>query len=107
MTSNSALGASIVEDDAVEAISIEGASGANVAGVAADQKHKLLGLSPSELEGVITAAGLPKFRAKQLWRWVWRHGLTNFDEMSDLGKTVRAQFADMFTLDRPAVTQRC
>ncbi len=69
-------------------------------------KHKLLGLSPSQLEEVITEAGLPKFRAKQLWRWVWRHGLTNFEEMSDLGKDVRAQFADMFTLDRPRVTQR-
>ena len=69
-------------------------------------KQNLLGLSAPALEAVVTEAGLPKFRAKQLWRWVWRHGLTNFEEMSDLGKTVRAQFAEMFTLDRPAVTKR-
>lgn len=69
-------------------------------------KQNLLGLSAAALEAVVTDAGLPKFRAKQLWRWVWRHGLTNFEEMSDLGKTVRAQFSEMFTLDRPAVTKR-
>lgn len=69
-------------------------------------RQSLLGLSPADLEAQIVAAGLPKFRARQLWRWVWRHGLTNFDEMSDLGKTVRAQFSGMFQADRPVVTRR-
>ena len=69
-------------------------------------RQSLLGLSPADLEAQIVAAGLPKFRARQLWRWVWRHGLTNFDEMSDLGKTVRAQFSEMFHSDRPVVTRR-
>ena len=69
-------------------------------------RRSVLEMSQSELEEAITAAGLPAFRARQLWRWVWRHGLTSFDEMSDLGKSVRAQFADMFSLGRPAVTQR-
>ena len=66
----------------------------------------LLGMSTDDLEAAITAAGLPKFRARQLWRWVWRHGLTSFDEMSDLAKPVREQFATMFSLDRPVVTSR-
>lgn len=97
--------------DIGDAVTSEAAFSEDMAGgdldvLDAGPKHKLLGLSPTELEDVIVAAGLPKFRAKQLWRWVWRHGLTNFDEMSDLGKAVRAQFAEMFTLDRPAVTQR-
>ena len=83
--------------------SVEDASPINATDLA---KQNLLGLSATALEAVITDAGLPKFRAKQLWRWVWRHGLTNFEEMSDLGKTVRAQFSEMFTLDRPAVTKR-
>ena len=66
----------------------------------------LLGMSAEDLETAITAAGLPKFRARQLWRWVWRHGLTSFVEMSDLAKPVREQFATMFSLDRPVVTSR-
>jgi len=72
----------------------------------ADQRINLLGLSQTALEEQIIAAGLPKFRAKQIWRWVWRHGLTNFDEMSDLGKPVREQLATMYKADRPAVSQR-
>jgi len=66
----------------------------------------LLGLSAEDLEAAIVDAGLPKFRARQLWRWAWRHGLTSFDEMSDLAKPVREQFAAMFSLDRPVVTSR-
>ena len=66
----------------------------------------ILGLSRVALEAEVTALGLPKFRARQLWRWVWRHGLTSFDEMSDLGKPVRDKFAELFTADRPAVLRR-
>ena len=60
----------------------------------------LLGMDIAELEAAVTGAGLQKFRARQLWRWVWRHGLTSFDEMSDLGKPVRKQFAATFRIDR-------
>ena len=74
--------------------------------VSMPERLSLLGLEPADLESVIVDADLPKFRARQLWRWVWRHGLTEFDEMSDLGKPVRERFASMFTLDRPAVTSR-
>ena len=41
-----------------------------------DAPRDLLGMGTTELEAVVVAAGLPKFRARQLWRWVWRHGLT-------------------------------
>ena len=70
------------------------------------QKTNLIGSSFSDLEAKVTALGLPKFRAKQIWRWVWRHGLTNFDEMSDLGKPVRELLGMQFSADRPAVSQR-
>ena len=81
----------------------------NVADAAASTdgaRMALLGMDIAELEAAVTEAGLQKFRARQLWRWVWRHGLTSFDEMSDLGKPVREQFAAMFSLDRPTVTRR-
>ena len=72
----------------------------------ASGRINVLGLSRAALEAEVTALGLPKFRARQLWRWVWRHGLTSFDEMSDLGKPVRDQFARLFTADRPVVSRR-
>jgi len=70
------------------------------------KRVNLLGLSQAALDAEIVALGLPKFRAKQVWRWVWRHGLTSFDDMSDLGKPVREQLAGLFTADRPAVSRR-
>ena len=81
----------------------------NVADAAASTdgaRMALFGMDIAELEAAVTRAGLQKFRARQLWRWVWRHGLTSFDEMSALGKPVREQFAAMFSLDRPTVTRR-
>ena len=44
-------------------------------------RRSVLEMSARELEEAVTEAGLPKFRARQLWRWVWRHGLTSFDEI--------------------------
>ena len=70
------------------------------------QKINLVGLSFGELEAKVMALGLPKFRAKQVWRWIWRHGLTNFDEMSDLSKPVRKLLGVKFSADRPAVSKR-
>ena len=70
------------------------------------KKTNLVGLSFSDLEAKVVALGLPKFRARQVWRWVWRHGLTSFDEMSDLGKPVRELLGMQFSADRPAVSQR-
>ncbi len=72
----------------------------------ASVKQSLLGLSFEDLQAQIVASGLPKFRARQLWRWVWRHGLTNFDEMSDLGRSIRVRFSKIFHADRPLVTRR-
>ena len=78
----------------------------NMTSTLAHGRVNILGLTRAALEDEVTALGLPKFRAKQLWRWVWRHGLTNFDEMSDLGKPIRDQFAGLFTVDRPVVSRR-
>ena len=70
------------------------------------QKTNLLGLALADLEAEMVALGLPKFRARQIWRWVWRHGISSFDEMSDLGKPVRELLAAHFSADRPAVSRR-
>ena len=49
-------------------------------------RRSLLSFEPDALEAEMTALGLPKFRARQLWRWVWRHGVSDFSDMTDLGK---------------------
>jgi 23S rRNA (adenine2503-C2)-methyltransferase len=70
------------------------------------ERTPLMGLSQIELEEAITALQLPRFRARQLWRWVWRHGVTEFSDMTDLGKPVQSLLAQHFHADRPAVSRR-
>jgi 23S rRNA (adenine2503-C2)-methyltransferase len=74
--------------------------------IAAFERTHLLGLSQSELEEAVTALQLPRFRARQLWRWVWRHGVTEFSDMTDLGKPVQTLLASHFHADRLAVSRR-
>ena len=71
-----------------------------------DKKIDLLGLTADGLAEVIKAEGLPAFRARQIWRWVWRHGVTEFSDMTDLGKSVREVLASKFIISRPLVTSR-
>ena len=69
-------------------------------------RTSLLCLSLKELEERIEQLQLPRFRARQLWRWVWRHGLTEFSDMTDLGKSVQSLLAKHFHADRPLVSRR-
>lgn len=71
-----------------------------------ETRTPLLGLSLYELEMQIEQLQLPRFRARQLWRWVWRHGLTDFSDMTDLGKSVQLLLAQHFHVDRPLVSRR-
>ena len=69
-------------------------------------KIDLLGLNADALADAIKAEGLPAFRARQIWRWVWRHGVTEFSDMTDLGKPIRETLAAKFIISRPRVTSR-
>ncbi len=69
-------------------------------------RRSLLNFEPNALESEVIAIGLPRFRACQLWRWIWRHGVTDFADMTDLGKSAQALLAERFHVDRPAVSRR-
>lgn len=69
-------------------------------------RHSLLGLDFEEVEALVTAQGLPRFRARQLWRRVWRHGQTDFGDMTELGKDARSKLAAICQADRPMITNR-
>ena len=69
-------------------------------------RSSLLSFEPDALEAEMIALGLPKFRARQLWGWVWRHGVTDFSDMTDLGKPLQALLSERFHVDRPAVSRR-
>ncbi len=54
-------------------------------------KKDILSLSFSELEQFIIAElSQPKFRAKQVWEWLWKKNANSFSEMTSLSKDFRA-----------------
>jgi 23S rRNA (adenine2503-C2)-methyltransferase len=54
----------------------------------------LYDLSLPELEAQIVALGQPKYRARQVWEWAYRHLVASYDEMRNVPAALRAQLAD-------------
>ena len=54
-------------------------------------------LSLTELENVLAGWGEPRFRAKQLYEWLWTKAVTSLDQMTNLSKDLRARLAEHFT----------
>ncbi|CAO3417608.1 23S rRNA (adenine(2503)-C(2))-methyltransferase RlmN [Azospirillum endophyticum] len=69
----------------------------------ADGRKNLVGLSREELEAEMLSVGLEKFRARQLWHWIYHRGSTDFAEMTTLAKPVRERLADAYIVARPTV----
>ncbi|MEC7489632.1 MAG: 23S rRNA (adenine(2503)-C(2))-methyltransferase RlmN [Pseudomonadota bacterium] len=71
---------------------------------ATDDRLDLVGLSRSELAKHLKELGLPVFRAKQIWHWIYHHGVRDFSEMTTITKGLQADLAQTFVISRPAVT---
>jgi len=76
---------------------------------AAHQRTSLIGMDRAELAGQLVAMGEPekgaKLRAKQLWHWIYHHGVADFGEMTTLNGPLREALAEKFTLARPDVAR--
>ena len=60
-------------------------------------------LELNELEAALDARGCERFHARQLYRWMYRRGVTDFELMTDLSRTLRAQLQEDFTITTPRV----
>ncbi len=68
-------------------------------------KPSLAGMTRAELAAVVAGLGEPAFRVKQLWHWIYFRGATDFAAMSSIGKGLRRQLAERYTLARPIAVQ--
>jgi 23S rRNA (adenine2503-C2)-methyltransferase len=72
-----------------------------------DTRRSLAGLSRAQLIEALAELGLPereqRMRASQLWHWIYLRGATSFDEMTNIGKGLRAQLVEQFSVARPEV----
>ena len=66
-------------------------------------KPNLLGYSLAELTQFMQESGQPRFRAEQLFRATFIQRCADFDSITTLPKSLRAEFATMFELSRPTI----
>jgi 23S rRNA (adenine2503-C2)-methyltransferase len=59
-----------------------------------------------ELEQVLDDLGHPRFHARQIFRWIYKRNVTDFDGMSDLGRDLRAELAGTLTITTPLVERQ-
>jgi 23S rRNA (adenine2503-C2)-methyltransferase len=60
----------------------------------------LRSLSPEELENLMKEWGEPKFRAGQVYDWVWKKFAGSIEEMSNLSKSLRERLAAEFFIPK-------
>jgi len=66
-------------------------------------KINIIGLTREELTHEIVKIGAEKFRAKQLWNWIYAHGVRDFAQMPTISKKQQELFSEHFTLERPYI----
>jgi len=68
-------------------------------------KQNLLDLDPASLTAWFAAQGEKPFRARQVMRWIYRAGESDFDAMSDLAKSLREKLHQLACVQVPKVVR--
>ena len=66
----------------------------------------LFSYSLPKLEDLMLFIGQKKYRATQIFKWIYEKRVTNFDEMSDVSLSFRAFLKDNYTLDKPKIFKK-
>jgi 23S rRNA (adenine2503-C2)-methyltransferase len=83
----------------------------NTTPAAITARPRLVGLTRDELRDTLARdLGLePKqarMRATQIWGWLYNHGVTSFDAMTNIAKGMRERMAALYDLGRPEIVER-
>src|SRR6478609_8003884 len=75
----------------------------------ADGRVDLIGLPRQRIAELFETAGLDarqaKLRAKQVFHWLYHRGVTEFEPMTDIAKTMRPWLAERFVIGRPEIVE--
>ena len=74
-----------------------------------DGRIDLTGLPRIQIAEIFAEAGLDakaaKLRAKQVYHWLYHRGVTDFEAMTDIAKTMRPWLAERFAIGRPEIVE--
>jgi 23S rRNA (adenine2503-C2)-methyltransferase len=75
----------------------------------ADGRIDLIGLPRKRIAELFEQAGLDtkqaKLRSRQVFHWLYHRGVTEFEAMTDIAKTMRPWLAERFILGRPEIVE--
>jgi 23S rRNA (adenine2503-C2)-methyltransferase len=63
----------------------------------------LAALEIGELEAALESCGVARFHARQLYRWIYKRGVTDIDRMTDLSRIDRETIKNEFIISTPKV----
>jgi len=69
-----------------------------------NEKRNLIGLDLKELANALAALGHEKYRAKQIWSWLYFRGARDFGAMTTFAKPARERLAEHFCIERPVLS---
>jgi 23S rRNA (adenine2503-C2)-methyltransferase len=72
---------------------------------ARSERTNLLGLPRPALESFVAQLGSKPFRARQLMNWVYKRGIGDFDEMTDLAKEFRTRLSEEAEVRTPDIVR--
>ena len=63
-----------------------------------DGRVDIKSLSLDELTAALVELGSERFRALQVWKWLWQHKARSFEEMTNLSKVWREKLPEHFVI---------
>lgn len=66
----------------------------------------LAGLALPELTAALASRKVEAFHARQIYRWIYRRGVADFEAMTDLSRELRRRLAEDFVVSTPAIAER-
>ena len=74
------------------------------------QEINILGLGRDELLSILKDfENQPKkasMRVNQLWSWIYCHGISSFDKMTNIDKNLRSRLQKVLTISRPTIEKK-
>ena len=69
-------------------------------------KPDLQNLDRKELEETLAGLGVPRYRGRQVFGWIYRRGVSEFQAMTNLAQDLRERLDATFTVEWPRVAAR-
>ncbi len=71
--------------------------------LAADARQDLGSMELTELEAALETRGHQPYHARQIFRWIYKKGVTDFENMTDLSRPLRSDLASHFRIATPTL----